>query len=425
MHVGGADAGDEPGLGDQPAQRRVAAHDKLLGRNFERRDGRRRHDRPPPRRVAVERRARPERRLQPARADPPECQQQDERIGDVEAALAEPCQHRVAEALAAGDDPRGCAVRLADVDQRHQAFAALDQPMGEAVRVDDLVDVGNPLRLGHRHRVEGVARRPQALADGIDREIAAEHGVVVAAAALVGGGVAVDHRAGRRPGRRQRALESQPGQRLGEGVAIAMADAAADQGLDDVALEQHRPEAAGQVVEQRGEAVIEIRMDQDLDRLGREQRQRLDRGLRGTNIVAPARQPEGEVLPEIADRRRPGGQRRHGVLERRGHADDEVAEMRRDRRLARQPGKVGGIVEDQPGAPRHVAPPVARITHRPVEADAVAVDATTQPVDRCVDLAPGPAALGEIAIADLGMQHQRALGDAAALVVGQQYVPAQ
>ena len=45
------------------------------------------------------------------------------------------------------------------------------------------------------------------------------------------------------------ALEGQPRQRLRESVAIAMADAAADQRLDDMALEQHRPDAAGKIVE--------------------------------------------------------------------------------------------------------------------------------------------------------------------------------
>ena len=66
-----------------------------------------------------------------------------------------------------------------------------------------------------------------------------------------------------------------------------MPDEPANQLLDDVLLDQYGAERTGQIGEQCGEAVVQVRMNQDLDRLCRRQRDRLE-GLRGClDVIVP------------------------------------------------------------------------------------------------------------------------------------------
>ena len=76
----------------------------------------------------------------------------------------------------------------------------------------------------------------------------------------------------------------------------------AAKGLDDMFLCQHGAQRARHIGELCGKPVIEIRMDQHFYRLAGDQADGLDGGFRTGDIVIPVRQPEGEVLTEIANR---------------------------------------------------------------------------------------------------------------------------
>ena len=113
------------------------------------------------------------------------------------------------------------------------------------------------------------------------------------------GRVAIDHASGGRGHPGHGALEGQSAQGIGKGMAIAVGDVSADQVLDDVALDEHRADAAGQVTEEGRKAVVQVRVDQDLDRLGGAQGQRFERLGGGRHVVAPARHAEGEILAQV------------------------------------------------------------------------------------------------------------------------------
>jgi hypothetical protein len=68
----------------------------------------------------------------------------------------------------------------------------------------------------------------------------------------------------------------------------------------------------------------------------------------------------------------------------------------------RQGDPVFYIAHGETGAALHLLAPVARISHAPVESNAVAVDAMASLVKRFPDFSPGAAALGRSAISDLG-----------------------
>ncbi len=260
---------------------------------------------------------------------------------------------------------------------------------------------GDALGLGHRHRVDRVAAGLRRLSHQVDQQIARQRAIVGGIGWAVGGGVAIEHGAGRRVHDGERALEGKPRHRIAEGMAEAMGNARADQLLDHVALDRRGAERRSKVGEPRGEPVVEIGMDQHLDLLRGDQAERAHGGERRLHIVIPMRQAKGEILAEIADDGGAGLQRRGGVLQRRRRAHDEVAEMRRDRRHLGEGAERLRRVEDEPGAARLAAAQMRRIAHAPIEADAVAVGRAA-----FIDLRPGAAALLRIAIADLGMEHQ-------------------
>ena len=54
------------------------------------------------------------------------------------------------------------------------------QAVGEHVHIDDLVDIGYPLRLGDRRRIDGMACRPRPLAIDVDPEIGGKCRVIFA-----------------------------------------------------------------------------------------------------------------------------------------------------------------------------------------------------------------------------------------------------
>src|SRR5436190_16431304 len=79
--------------------------------------------------------------------------------------------------------------------------------------------------------------------------------------------------------------------------------------------------------------------------------------------------------------------------------------MRGDRRLTCQRNPILDLPHDEAGTARHVGPLGARITHAPVEADAISVDAMAGSVERFPNLGPGALALGGFAEADLRVHH--------------------
>jgi hypothetical protein len=230
--------------------------------------------------------------------------------------------------------------------------------------------------------------------------------------------VAEDHGAGGALDLGQGALEGEPGQGVGEGLAEAVGEAGADQLLDHVLLDQHPAQYAGEIAEQRAVAVAEVGVDDDLDRLRRDHRQRLD-GLGGApHVVVLVGQLEGEVLAHVADAGGAGGERRRRVLDRGRGAQHPVAEMGGHRRRVGQSHEVLGALQDHAGAARHLLPLGGGVAHVEVEADAVAVDPVAGAVELLVDLGVGAAALLEVAKADVGVQHHPALGGARPLVLG-------
>jgi hypothetical protein len=181
--------------------------------------------------------------------------------------------------------------------------------VGKQLRGDHLVHVRNALVLAHRHRVDGMAGGGKALAGNVHRQVAGQGGEILLPGAAIARRVAVDHGARRIASDLcQCQVEGQPPNGVGEVVAPAMADGDADE-LADMPLQQHRAHHRAEVLEQRREPVIEVGVHQHLDRLGGDQRQRLDRRRRAGDVVGRALQAEGKVLPQVADRGGPGGKR--------------------------------------------------------------------------------------------------------------------
>ena len=247
-------------------------------------------------------------------------------------ALSSASSARRLEGFGPGQQPRHQRHRLRLVEQGQQARQPFRQASSRAMGGHHLLRRGDALRFRHRHRIDGVAAGLRRLSHQVDQQIAGQRAVVGGIGWAVGGGVAVEHGAGRRIHHRQRALEGEPRHRIAEGMAEAMGDARADQLLHHIALDRRRAERRSKVGEPGGEAVVEIGMDQHLDLLRGDEAERAHGGERRLHIVVPMRQAKGEILAEIADDGGAGLQGRDGVLQRRRRAHDEVAEMRRDRR---------------------------------------------------------------------------------------------
>ena len=215
---------------------------------------------------------------------------------------------------------------------RWSGCVELDQPVGEHVNVDDLFDVGYALGLGHRRRIDGMAGRPRFLGIGVDPQIGRERGVVRGVVRPVHRRCAVDHGAGSSGDLVDGALEGEPRPGPRVGIAIGMGNMPAAQIIDDVLLEKNGAERAGEVGEHRGEAVVEIRVDDDGNRLRGGERDGLERFGGREDVVVPVRLAEREILAEIADR---GRARRAG---RRRYSRMPPACRSRSRRSAGRPG---------------------------------------------------------------------------------------
>ena len=278
------------------------------------------------------------------------------------------------------------------------------------MRIDHLVDRGDALRLRHGDRRHRMAGMPTPERHHVDRQVAGERAVVRGRIGTVDRGVAVEHGSGRRVGLGERDLEGESLQRIGVGVAEAMAERQPGEILADPPLDHGEAERRSHILEPSGIAVVEVGVRQHRHRLRRHQPQRLDRGQRGADIVRPVRQAEGEILRQVADRSGSGRDRRRRVLDRARHAQDEIAEMRRHRRNGGQCCELFGPVEDQAGAARPSAAIRLGIAHAPVEADAVPVRRPTALGQTVMDLGIGTAAVLQPAIADLGMKGEASLG---------------
>ena len=200
-------------------------------------------------------------------------------------------------------------------------------------------------------------------------------------------------------------------------MAIAVRDVTADELLDDVALDQHCPDAAGQVAEQGSEPVVQVGVDHNLDRLSGAKGQGLDGLGCRSDVVAPPGHAEGKVLTYVTDAGRASGQGGDCVLDRGRRADDEIPEMRRYRRRLGQGGEILRFFQNQTGSPGHVGPLGGRIAHAPVQTNAVAVHPVAGRGQPLVNLGVGPSALGRTAIPELGVEHDRSLGHPLALVL--------
>ena len=250
--------------------------------------------------------------------------------------------------------------------------------------------------------------RPRPLGQDVHGQVSRQRGIALGLVGAIGGGVAVDHAARPVGDTGQRSLERETRGRVREGVAVTVPDTPADQTFNDVLLQQHRAETTGEVVKQCGETVVEIRMDQDVHRLRRCKRQCLDRLGSGGHVVVPVRQPIGEVLSQISDRRGPRGESRRCVVERRRRAHHEVPEVGRHRDVLGQPHERLRVLQDETRPTRHSGPPIGGIAHAPVEADAVPVDTVSRGREPVMDGAKRIARAPRIAVADLGVAHDHA-----------------
>ena len=98
----------------------------------------------------------------------------------------------------------------------------LHQPIGEHVDIDNLIDIGNALGLGHRRRIDCVPRGLRPFAIDIDTQIGCERRIVGGVIGAVHGGCAVDHRAGRAGDLARGALKGKAQKRARIGVAVAI-----------------------------------------------------------------------------------------------------------------------------------------------------------------------------------------------------------
>lgn len=159
-------------------------------------------------------------------------------------------------------------------------------------------------------------------------------------------------------------------------------------------------------------------MHQDLGVLGGDQAEGAHGFLRRCHVVVPIGQPEGEILAKVADGRGPGGDGRAGVVQRRGQAEHEIAEMRGGGRGIGDAGEILRRVQHDAGAAHRVRAALGRIAHRPVQRHAEPVDAravlrraVVQP-RHCLDGARNRTKT------DMGMLHEAAARGLAALVLG-------
>src|SRR5215208_7161828 len=106
--------------------------------------------------------------LEPLRTDTPDSQQHLERIADVDAGIAEAVEHIISKLLAALYDSVGYLVDLFVPIESMQRPFELDQPVCEHMNIDDLIDIGNALRLGHGRGIDGMAGWPRLLSIDVD-----------------------------------------------------------------------------------------------------------------------------------------------------------------------------------------------------------------------------------------------------------------
>ena len=247
-------------------------------------------------------------------------------------AVLESAEQVVLEARGALDEGISEPVHRLEVDEGQQHLETLEQSVGKLVHRDDLVDVGYARELGDRDRHQRVGRRTEPLGDHVGGQITGENRVVHVLVPAVSAGVAHEHGAGVGLESTQRTLEGEALERIGEGLPVAVGNRGAEQLPDDVLLDHDHAEARAEVSEQCREAVLDVRVDEDLDRLRGGQRDRLNRGRGARDVALLVEQVEGVVLGEVAERGGPGTERHARVVQRCGRADHVVAEMRCHRR---------------------------------------------------------------------------------------------
>ena len=185
---------------------------------------------------------------------------------------------------------------------------------------------------------------------------------------------------------------------------------------DDVLFYKHHAERTAEIGEQRRKSVVQIRVDDHLHWQCRHERDGLDGRLGAGDIAAFVEQVERVVLRQVAERRGACLERHDGVLHRCRRADHVIPEMRSHRHLGRQPSQAIGIVDHQSGTARAFRAQRGRVSHAPVEDEAVAVDTVATPAQMSVDFETRPLGLLDIPVADLGLEHDLAGGHAAAFV---------
>jgi hypothetical protein len=208
-------------------------------------------------------RASAEEPLQAPGPDPAQCEHDPRGVGYVDPELGQAPKYVACESAPALDQPDGQIVHARQIDQLGRRCGVLGEAAGEDLYVDNLVDIGDALVLGHGHRIDGMARSPAVQGPDVRLQIAGEAGEVAGGGGLVAHGAAVDHRTGRGGDLAQRAMEREPEVGGGEMVAIAMRDAGTDEVLDDVFLKQDHAERRARVGEQAGKPIVQIGMNED------------------------------------------------------------------------------------------------------------------------------------------------------------------
>ena len=306
-------------------------------------------------------------------------------------ASLKPGQHTVAERPRVGGGLGGAPLGPRPVQQRGAAADLALELARDQLDLEDLGSVRDPLRLAQRHGVDRVSGRPVQLRGDVDHHRGGEHREVAMAVAAVLDGVAVDHRAERVAVAQvvEREADDRAVARLGHEPAVAVREPRADQVLDRVELERRPAQVAAVVAELHRRAVVEVGVhERAASRCAAIAPSALHRGLREVGVVVAARRLEGEVLAEVADRGDAGRERVDGVLQARGRADHEVAEVRLDRRG----GDVApvAVVEPRAGLLGGGGAPLGGHAHRAREAEPEAIERVlAEAVDDLVERARG------------------------------------
>ena len=280
------------------------------------------------------------------------------------------------------------------------------------MRVDDLLDGGDADGLGDGNTGHGAAGGPLALADDIGHGEGGQSAVVAGEVAAEVGGVAVDHRAGGLEGvdLPHGLAEDDAQDGVAEEVAEAVVHAAAQQILDEVALQTRPADEVRHVMQLAAEAVVEVGVDDGalLAQLAHD----ADSGAgvdRALELHIKARVLIAEIVGDVADGGHAGVQGVADVGRGVQRADHVVAHMDGDGHLVRQDLPLVGATIHLAGAGDHAVTVLLGHAHAAVETYAETAELIALGMQRVIDLVEGLGRVVDLGPADVGVGHDLVL----------------